>query len=130
MPYGNLLADVVQSSTVGTPPQFNDGGGTQTGTLCRAWLTYNGSSPGAVRASFNISSVTYNSAGTFTVNFTTAFVDANYCIAGAQQANSGSGQTGIAVSSTNPTTTSVQLRTPNVGAAYTDTPYAYAAFFR
>lgn len=130
MPYGNLLADVVQSSTVGTPPRFNDGGGTQTGTLCRAWLTYNGSSPGAVRASFNISSVTYNSAGTFTVNFTTAFVDANYCIAGAQQANAGSGQTGIAVSTTNPTASACQLKTVNVGGGYTDSPYAYAAFFR
>lgn len=130
MPYGNLLADVVQSSTVGTPPQFNDGGGTQVGTLCRAWLTYNGSSPGAIRASFNVSSVTYNSTGKYTVTFTNAFVDANYCVAGAQQANLGSGQTGISVSSTNPTTTSVQLQTTNVGAGVTDTPYAYAAFFR
>ena len=78
MPYGNLLADVVQSSTVGTPPQFNDGGGTQVGTLCRAWVNYKGSSTQSIRASFNVSSVTYNSTGDYTINFTNALSDANY----------------------------------------------------
>jgi len=80
MAYGNLLADVVQSSVTGTPPQFNDGAGTQTGTLCRAWVNFNGTSGSvAARASFNVSSVTRTSAGTYTITFTNAFTDANYC---------------------------------------------------
>ena len=78
MPYGNLLADVVQSSVTGTPPQFNDGAGTQTGTLCRAWVNFNGTGTVAIRASFNVSSITDNGTGDYTVNFTTAMPDANY----------------------------------------------------
>lgn len=77
MPYGNLLADVVQSSTVGTPVQFNDGGGTQVGTLCRAWCVFNGSTA-TVTSSFNVSSVTRSATGTYLVIFTNAMPDANY----------------------------------------------------
>ena len=80
MPYGNLLADVVQSSVTGTPPQFNDGSGTQTGTLCRAWVNFNGTGTVAIRASFNVSSITDNGTGDYRVNFTTAMPDADYAI--------------------------------------------------
>jgi opacity protein-like surface antigen len=77
MAYGNLLADVVQSSVTGSPPQFNDGTGTQTGTLCRAWVNYNGSTQ-VKNGSFNISSVTRNGTGDYTINFTNAMPDTNY----------------------------------------------------
>ena len=79
MAYGTANVDVIQSSTAGTPPQFNDGNGTQTGTLCRAWVNFNGTtSPGTIRASFNVTSVTKNGTGDYTVNFTNALPDANY----------------------------------------------------
>ena len=80
MPYGNLLADVVQGSTANTPPVFKDGNGTTIGTLCRAWVNFNGTSTVAIRASFNVSSITDNGTGTYTVNFTTAMSDANYAV--------------------------------------------------
>jgi hypothetical protein len=45
----------------------------------KAWVNFNGSSGAAsIRASYNVSSVTYNSAGDFTINFSAAFSDANY----------------------------------------------------
>jgi hypothetical protein len=44
---------------------------------CRAWVNYNGSSP-AIRASGNVSSVTKNGTGNYTINFSTAMPDANY----------------------------------------------------
>jgi hypothetical protein len=69
MAYGSVLSDVVQSSITGTPTQFNDGTGTQIGTLCRAWVSFVGST-GAVTNSFNVSSITRGGAGTYTVNFT------------------------------------------------------------
>jgi len=78
MPYGNLLADVVQGSTANTPPVFKDGNGTTIGTLCRAWVNFNGTGTVAIRASFNVSSITDNGTGDYTVNFTTAMPDANY----------------------------------------------------
>lgn len=78
MAYGTLKADVIQSDTAGTPPQFNDGNSTQIGTLCRAWVNFNGTGTVAIRASFNVSSITDNGSGDYTVNFTTALPDANY----------------------------------------------------
>ena len=80
MPYGTLGADVVQSSTAGTAPTFKDGNGTETGTLCRAWVNFNGTGTVAIRASFNVSSITDNGTGDYTINFTTAMPDANYNI--------------------------------------------------
>ena len=46
---------------------------------CRAWVTFDGAT-GTISASFNVGSVTRNSQGNYTVNFTTAMVDANYAI--------------------------------------------------
>ena len=78
MAYGKLNTDIVQSSTAGTPPQFNDGNSVQIGTLCRAWVNFNGTGTVAIRGSFNVSSITDNGTGDYTVNFTTAMPDLNY----------------------------------------------------
>jgi hypothetical protein len=52
------------------------------GVSAQAWVNFDGlNSPYAIRASFNVSSVTRNSAGIYTVNFTNAMVDAKYSIA-------------------------------------------------
>ena len=45
---------------------------------CRAWVNFNGSGTVAIRASGNVSSVSDNGIGTYTINFTTAMQDANY----------------------------------------------------
>jgi hypothetical protein len=82
MPYGNLLADVVQGSTANTPPVFKDGNGTTIGTLCRAWVNFNGTGTVAIRASFNVSSITDNGTGDYTLNFINALPDANYSFFG------------------------------------------------
>jgi hypothetical protein len=46
--------------------------------LAAAWVNFNGTGTVAIRASSNVSSITDNSTGDYTVNFTTALVDANY----------------------------------------------------
>jgi hypothetical protein len=46
--------------------------------VCRAWVNFNGTGTVAIRASFNVTSITDNAAGDYTVNFTTAMTDANY----------------------------------------------------
>ena len=51
-------------------------------TNALAWVNFNGQTTITVRASFNVSSVVRNSAGLYTINFTTAMSDANYCITG------------------------------------------------
>jgi hypothetical protein len=61
--------------------QFNSGyGSVATAFGCRAWVNFNGTGTVAIRASGNVSSITDRSAGTYSVNFTTAMPDANYCI--------------------------------------------------
>ena len=47
----------------------------------KAWVNFNGSGTVAIRAQFNVSSITDNGTGDYTVNFTTAMPDANYSFA-------------------------------------------------
>lgn len=47
---------------------------------CRAWVNFNGTGTVAIRASGNVSSITDNGTGDYTVNFTTAMPDADYAI--------------------------------------------------
>jgi hypothetical protein len=49
---------------------------------CRAWVNFNGTGTVAIRASGNVTSITDNGVGDYTVNFTTAMPDVNYCILG------------------------------------------------
>jgi hypothetical protein len=46
--------------------------------VARAWVNFNGTGTVAIRASGNVSSITDNNTGDYTVNFTTAFADVNY----------------------------------------------------
>jgi len=61
------LGSVVEVPT-GSAPSFQ----------CRAWVNFNGTGTVAIRASGNVSSITDNGTGDYTVNFTTAMPDANY----------------------------------------------------
>jgi len=58
-----------------------NGGGTITGVggIASAWVNFNGTGTVAIRASGNVSSITDNGTGDYTVNFTTAFADTSYC---------------------------------------------------
>ncbi|UOF82815.1 hypothetical protein [Caudoviricetes sp.] len=49
---------------------------------CRAWVNFNGTGTVAIRASGNVSSITDNGTGDYTVNFTNAMPDANYGVSG------------------------------------------------
>ena len=44
----------------------------------KAWVNFNGTGTVAIRASFNVSSITDNGTGDYTVNFTTAMPDGDY----------------------------------------------------
>jgi len=48
--------------------------------IAKAWVNFDGTtaSPSTIRASYNVSSVTKNGTGDYTINFTTALADANY----------------------------------------------------
>jgi hypothetical protein len=111
--------------------QFNSGyGSVATAYGCRAWVNFNGTGTVAIRASGNVTSITDNGVGDYTVNFTTALTDANY--APAALLNGGSGGNVMAPYTTiAPTTSAYRLgtrRTDTFVAA--DTEYVNVAIFR
>lgn len=60
---------------------FNSGYGSNAVAYgCRAWVNFNGTGTVAIRASGNVSSITDNGVGDYTINFTTAMPDANYSV--------------------------------------------------
>jgi hypothetical protein len=63
--------------------KFNSGyGSVETAYGCRAWVNFNGSGTVAIRASGNVTSITDNGNGDYTINFTTAMPDVNYSAVG------------------------------------------------
>lgn len=131
MAYGSMLADTLQSSTAGVAPVFKDGGSTEVGQLCKAWLNYKGTATVSIRSSFNVSSVTVNGTGDYTVNFTNAMTDANY----APMVTLGNyftvGQSGGGYSEATRLAASFRVRTLNATQSGTqDTESIYIAVFR
>ena len=48
----------------------------------KAWVNFDGTGTVVIRGSGNVTSITDNSTGVYTVNFTTAMADTNYCAVG------------------------------------------------
>lgn len=48
--------------------------------IAKAWVNFNGTGTVAIRASYNVSSITDNGTGNYTVNLTTAMSSSNYCV--------------------------------------------------
>ena len=80
---------------------------------CRAWVNFDGTTNTGgfctIRASGNVTSVTDNSTGNYTVNFTTAMPDANYSAVFTGRYSSGQANQGIGIVSQ--TTSAVRLIT-------------------
>jgi len=62
-----------------TLTQFNASGSAPV-YACRAWVNFNGTGTVAINASGNVSSITDNGVGNYSINFTTAMSDANYAV--------------------------------------------------
>jgi uncharacterized lipoprotein YmbA len=90
---------------------------------CRAWVNFDGTGTVAIRASGNVSSITDNGTGDYTVNFTTAMPDADY--APTVQALSGGWKR---IETT--LSTSVSVRTYNTTNALSNPDGVFVAIFR
>ena len=98
---------------------------------CRAWVNFNGTSTVAIRASGNVSSITDGGTGDYTVNFTTAMVDASYSICG--QASLGAGGLDpriFGACGTDPTASSFEVATTTNGGTQQDCEYVCVSIFR
>ena len=69
----DIAANAVTTAKLGSNEQAG---------LAKAWVNFNGTGTVAIRSSYNVSSITDNGVGDYTVNFTTAMADANYAISG------------------------------------------------
>ena len=106
----------------------------------KAWVNFNGTGTVAIRSSSNVTSITDNAVGNYTVNFTTAMPDANYVVVGTGSGGTGTGAQGIVVfaealattnSYSSKTASAVQiLSTDNNGDSLTDAFSANIAIFR
>jgi hypothetical protein len=89
------LTNKTLTSPALTAPSFDSApfatvSGTAPLYACRAWVNFNGTGTVAIRASGNVSSITDNGTGDYTVNFTTAMPDANYAAVGSVNNSTGS----------------------------------------
>jgi hypothetical protein len=121
----DIAANAVTYAKIGT---------TEQGQLCKAWVNFNGTSTVAIRASYNVSSITDNGAGNYTVNFANALTDANYCYSLSNRHQPGAFRGPIYGSSTTlPTSTALRVETYDlVAGGYTaqDVDFVCVAIFR
>ena len=79
---GTDATQTLTNKTLTTPnidsAQFATVSGTAPLYACRAWVNFDGTGTPAIREDGNVSSITDNGTGDYTVNFTTAMPDANY----------------------------------------------------
>jgi hypothetical protein len=96
---GTIANNAVTAAKLGTNEQKQ---------ICKSWVNFNGTTatPSTIRSSYNVSSITKNGAGDYTVNFATAMADANYSSA---CMISGIGYLGPACTTTTKTTSSIRL---------------------
>lgn len=76
----------------------------------RAWVNFNGTGTVAISASANVSSITDNGTGDYTVNFSTTMPNVNYCWAGSIKPDSGADADGQIVESRDNARTTSALR--------------------
>ena len=95
--------------------------------IAKAWVNFNGTGTVAIRSSYNVSSITDSSAGTYVVNLSTATADANYSVAGSVAGS------GIVVMKTNQsvtrTTSACPLYSLNASNSPTDGEFVEVQIF-
>ena len=121
---------------------LSDGTNSTSSTNCiqgsaKAWVNFNGTvaTPSTIRASYNVTSITKNGTGDYTVNFTNAFADANYAVIASSSNDGANNAITINTQSTQgsisvPTTTSVRMQTAKAGVGYFDVNYVNVSVFR
>ena len=126
---GNLTVSGTGNQSIAGTLQFNSGyGSVATAYGVRAWVNFDGTSGsiGSGRASGNCSSITDNSTGDYTFNFSTNMVDANYCAFGSVIGSSNTDATngfinaGRNAALGSHTTSSFRFLTVHVAAGQTD----------
>lgn len=97
--------------------------------LAAAWVNFDGTGTVAIRASYNVSSITDNGAGDYTVNFTTAMPDANYAAITMATYSGGPYISGHNIAAAQ-TASAFRAMSSTTGGGLTDSPVVTVAIFR
>jgi hypothetical protein len=124
-----LQVNTIQSTVSATATVFQDSAGTEIGTLCRAWVQFDGTGTPAIKGSFNVSSITDHTVGEYSINFTNSLPDVNYSSSFSCNDNTNAAINNIVIT-TAPTTTSVRIAAVNSGSGALDLTIISASFFR
>lgn len=98
--------------------------------IAKAWVNFNGTGVVAIRAQYNVSSITDNGVGDYTVNFTSALADANYACAGMSGSPTAADTINDFVAATGPAAGSVRFGVRTLGGAFFDATQVHIAIFR
>jgi len=92
----------------------------------KAWVNFNGSSTVAIRANFNVNSITDNGVGDYTVNLTTSVSDGNGSVVLTTQ------QIAYAnvYAPVPPTSSAIRIQISSTAASNIDLPYVFLSLFR
>jgi len=77
---GTMITSATAAADVPKPTALSTASGSAPSYSARAWVNFNGTGTVAIRDSGNVSSITDNGTGNYTVNLDVAMPDANYCI--------------------------------------------------
>ena len=80
LPTGNGTVITTNNIDANPPASLSTASGSAPSYSARAWVNFNGTGTVAIRASGNVSSITDNGTGDYTMNFSTSMPDANYCV--------------------------------------------------
>ncbi len=118
------------ASVSGSNFQMDSGyGSVATAYGCRAWVNFNGTGTVAIRASGNVTSITDNGTGDYTVNFTTAMPDANYAANVTTQSGGIAGAVTLDASTAR-TTTTLRVGALTTAGAFVDSAQMGISVFR
>jgi len=100
----------------------------------KAWVNFDGTGTVAIRASFNVSSITDNGTGIYTVNFSSSLPDSSYAFSGGVRYNTGDGRGNMFVAAWNDgayyASSSLRINTCNDGGGQYDAVVVNVSIFR
>jgi hypothetical protein len=127
-----LQVGTIKSSS-SAAPVFQNTSGTEKGQLAKAWIQMKQNGTYAIRDSFNVSSISDDAYGRYTVNFSNAFSNATYCFTGTCSSGGDNGNESIISlhsSTSNQQTTLIKFRvTKTINGAYNEKDTNAIAFF-
>ena len=97
--------------------------------IAKAWVNFNGTGTVAIRDSFNVSSITDNGTGDYTVNFTTVMPNTNYIGVQSVERSAANAIRFIAPYVQSKTTGAYRVTTSNGADAALDVTDVYVAIF-